>query len=106
MKFANRSTVLSSVALAIAALSAGQALAADPAEAKTRDQVRADFLNAQRNGDLLADGESGLTQRQVNPQAYPAVVAQTRTRAQVQAELLAANRRSASTRYRSRCEPN
>ena len=54
MKFANRSTVLSSVALAIAALSAGHALAADPA-----DDVAAAHRVAQPLGRRGQDGVAG-----------------------------------------------
>jgi hypothetical protein len=84
---------ISAIALALSALVAGQALAADPAAAKTREQVRAEYLQAQRNGDLIVDIESGQTARQLNPSLYAAdVIAQGKTRAEVRAELAEAQR--------------
>jgi protocatechuate 3,4-dioxygenase beta subunit len=95
-------TRLSVVAIALSTLVAGHALAADPSFAKTREQVRAELVEAQRNGDLIADGETGLRFNQVSPHLYPqatvvastraadpavAVVAQGKTRAEVKAEL-------------------
>ena len=76
------------IALALSSLVAGQALAADPATAKTRDEVRAEYLQAQRNGDVIVNGEIGLTARQLNPGLYPVQAsAAGKTRADVQAEL-------------------
>jgi hypothetical protein len=76
------------IALALSSLVAGQALAADPAAAKTRDEVRAEYLQAQRNGDVIVNGEIGLTARQLNPGLYPVQAsAAGKTRADVQAEL-------------------
>ena len=46
-------TRLSVVAIALSTLVAGHALAADPSVAKTREQVRAELVEAQRNGTVL-----------------------------------------------------
>lgn len=67
--------------------------AVDAHEGKTRDQVRAELAAAQRDGDVLAPGESGLTLRELNPSRYPArQAASVKTRAQVVAELQEAQR--------------
>jgi hypothetical protein len=83
-------TRLSVVAIALSTLVAGHALAADPAVAKTREQVRAELIEAQRNGDLIADGETGLRFNQVSPHLYPQATVVAKTRAEVKAELAAA----------------
>jgi hypothetical protein len=59
---------------------------------KTRDQVQAEFLEAVRSGNIVANGESGLTLRELYPQRYPAVPAAGVTRAQVLAEFEQARR--------------
>ena len=67
--------------------------AVDAQEVRTRDQVRAEFAGAQRDGDLPAPGDSGLTLRELNPSRYPArQAASVKTRAQVVAELQEARR--------------
>lgn len=83
-------TRLSVVAIALSTLIAGHAFAADPAVAKTREQVRAELIEAQRNGDLIADGETGLRFNQVSPHLYPQATVVAKTRAEVKAELAAA----------------
>ena len=84
MKFAR----LSLIALTLSTASAGMALAADASSPKTRDQVRAEVSEAQRNGTLMADGQTGATYRDLNPGLYPAMPApSSKTRAEVQAEL-------------------
>lgn len=60
------------ITLAIATLSAGHALAADPATAKTREQVRAELLEAQRTGNIVANAETGELLNQVYPGRYAA----------------------------------
>lgn len=77
---------LSAVAVALSALFAGQALAADAP--KTREQVRAELLEAQRAGDVIVNGELSLKENELYPHLYPkkAPVA-GKTRAQVKAEL-------------------
>lgn len=59
----------------------------------TRAQVQAQLQQAQRSGDMLAAGDSGLTEAQVNPFAYPArTVVASKSREQVRAETLQAVR--------------
>lgn len=50
---------LSTLTLALAALAAGNALASDAGAPKTAAQVRAELLEAQRTGDIVANGDSG-----------------------------------------------
>ena len=79
--------VVSAIALAVAALSAGQVLAQDAAP-KTREQVRAELLQAQRNGDIIVNAETGQTARDMFPDLYPkTTVVAGKTRADVKAEL-------------------
>ncbi len=85
----NRS-YLSTIALAVAALTAGQAFASS---AKTREQVKAELTEAVRTGNIMANGDSGQMLNDVFPDRYPAKpVVQGKTRAQVQAELAEAIR--------------
>jgi hypothetical protein len=76
-------------ALIVLSLASASAFASDPHTlSKTREQVRAELIQAQRSGDMLAAGESSLTLREQNPGQYPAAeVAASKTRAQVTAEL-------------------
>lgn len=74
----NRAYV-SILALSLTAFAATQAVAADPAAAKTREQVQAELAAAVRNGDLV-QGPNGLT-------LNAAPVAATLSREQVRAEL-------------------
>lgn len=84
---------LSTLILALAALAAGNVLAANSSTAKTRDQVRAELAEAQRTGDILASDDSGKMLNQLYPSRYPATpVAQGYTREQVLAELAEAQR--------------
>ncbi len=87
-------TRLSVVAIALSTLVAGHALAADASAPKTREQVRAELVEAQRNGTLIADIETGLRFNQINPDLYPRAeaVAVGKTREQVKAELAEARR--------------
>ena len=86
-----KANVLSSIALAVAALSAGQVFAADANAPLTREQVRAELLQAQQAGDVIGDVESGRTLREMYPNRYPAATVQAKTRAEVrlQAALVA-----------------
>jgi predicted kinase len=87
----NRSSI-SAVALTVAALFAGNAMAADSSVALTRDQVKAELAQAIRLGDFAVN-DAGQTAREVNPSLYPAKTAGVaKTRAQVQAELAQAIR--------------
>ena len=87
-----KSQRLSLIALAIAStLSAGHALAGDAP--KTREQVRAELAQAQRDGTLIADGQTGATFRDLAPHRYaPATTVQAKTRADVRAEFEEARR--------------
>jgi hypothetical protein len=58
----------------------------------TREQVKAELAEAIRTGNVLANGESGLTLRELFPQRYPATPTAGATRAQVIAELKEAQR--------------
>src|SRR6476620_2342493 len=62
------------------------------AQEVTRQQGESELAAAQRNGDMLAPGELGLTQRQLRPDLYPSEPVAGKTRAQVQAEVLEARR--------------
>jgi hypothetical protein len=64
------------------------------AQGLTRAEVHAQLIKDIRNGDMLAPGESGLTERQLDPADYPAQPAPPpgKTRAQVEAETMAAIR--------------
>ena len=81
--------IVSALLLAIAATGAAQAQ-----DIQSRDQVQAELSAAQRSGNLMAAGETGLTLRELFPERYaaPAPVA-GKTRAQVLAELAEAQRR-------------
>jgi hypothetical protein len=74
------------VLAAIAGVSSAQGL--------TRAEVKAQTMEAIKNGDMLAPGELGLTFRQEDPADYPAqpAAAAGKTRAQVEAETMAAIR--------------
>ena len=93
-------TATASIALAITALLAGHAQAADVG--KTREQVRAELAEAQRTGDIVAGKDMGTDEyasgagRKLNelfPAAYPAKpVVAGKTREQVRTELAEAQR--------------
>jgi hypothetical protein len=80
------------IALALTAIAAGSVFAADMTP-KTRDQVRAELAQAQRDGSLIADGQTGATFRDLFPGQYMQPAASfTTSRDQVRAELLKAQR--------------
>ena len=97
---------LSLIALSFAALAAGNAFAADPTAAKTREQVRAELAEARATGNIIANSEVHMTERELFPGRYeqaaapvaakaaPAAAAVTtgKTRAEVLAELAEARR--------------
>lgn len=85
MKFPHR-TSLGSLGLALA-LAGPMATTTHAQSANTRDQVRAELAEAIRTGNVLANGESGVTLRELYPHRYPAAPAAGVTRAQVLAEL-------------------
>ena len=62
--------VITIASLALVALvGSTQALA----QAKTRDEVKAEFAEARRTGNLLAPGEAGVPLNQLFPNLYPSV---------------------------------
>ena len=88
----NRYT-LSALTLAVAALSAGHALAFDASAPKTREQVKAELAEAIRTGDIVVNSETGQKANEAFPGLYPAKAAvQGKTREQVKAELAEAIR--------------
>jgi hypothetical protein len=63
------------------------------APSKTRAQVRAELVEAQRTGDVYADGNSGKKLNELRPDLYQTKAAvQGKTREQVKAELVQAQR--------------
>jgi len=63
-------------------------------QGKTRAQVRAELAEALRTGQLLAPGESGLTQQQLRPDLFPSIAMHPgRSRQEVRDELAEAQRR-------------
>ena len=58
----------------------------------TREQVKAEYQDAVRTGDILAPGDSGLKLNEMYPDRYPKTAAAGKTRAQVVAEYQAAVR--------------
>jgi hypothetical protein len=85
-------TYFTAIALA-ATLAGGQAFAADTSTGYTRDQVRAELIEAVRTGNMPANDESGRMLNEVNPSQYPAQpMTQGNTRAEVLAELAEAVR--------------
>ena len=87
-----KTSYLSAITLSLATLAAGQAFAADNGANITREQVRAELAQAQRNGTLVVDFETGRTLQQINPGLYPVASSQSLSRAQVQAELAQAQK--------------
>lgn len=88
----NRS-YLSAIAVTLAALAAGHAVAADASAPKTREQVRAELAEAIRTGDIVVNGETQQKANELFPGLYPAKAAvQGKSREQVQAELAEAIR--------------
>ncbi|WP_157559242.1 DUF4148 domain-containing protein [Hydrogenophaga crassostreae] len=84
-----KTTRIALIALSLTAAAAGSTAAfASDMNGKTRAQVHAELLQAQRDGTLIANNMNGATFRDLNPGQYPARQAATSmTRAQVQAEL-------------------
>jgi hypothetical protein len=81
------------LALGITLVSASQVWAQEASGPKTREQVRAELMEAIRTGNLLANDDSGRMLNEVNPSAYPPKPVQPcKTREQVRAELEQARR--------------
>lgn len=96
-----KTSYAATIALALATLAAGQAMAADNATSKTREQVRAELFEAQRTGDMVAGKNmgdeitsgAGTKLNELYPASYPAkAVAAGKTREQVRAEMIEAQR--------------
>ncbi len=85
-------TATSLIALVMAASVSVPALAQNANTGKTRDEVRAELLDAQRNGTYVLSGTT-TTMRSLHPTLFakPAAV-QGKTRAEVKAELIEAQR--------------
>lgn len=81
------------IALTFTTFSMGNALAANPvAAAKTRADVLAELVEAQRTGDIM-DHVTGKKLYEVYPGQYPTrIAAREHSRAEVQAELIEARR--------------
>jgi len=83
--FIMKSTRLHLIAIAAIAATASSVWASDM-NGPTREQVRAELMEAQRNGTLIANGETGATFRDMNPGNYMAKPATPGlSRAEVQA---------------------
>ena len=83
----------SAIALALAALTAGQTFAADNTVGKTREQVKAELAQAIRAGQTIANINTDQTFADMFPGNFPAQkVDAGLTRAEVQAELARAVR--------------
>lgn len=75
--------------IAVLAFAAAAAVAQTGAD---REQVKRDFDAARRNGELIVSAETGLTERELYPQRYPARTVASKTREQVRAEFADAQR--------------
>lgn len=90
--------LLGTLALTAAALAPTvQAGELDPAPAglsvASREQVRAEWADAQRNGELIVASETGQTARDLAPQRYPhPATVVTKTRREVRSETINAIR--------------
>jgi hypothetical protein len=96
MKKSLKTPLASVMAVAVMTVAAGHAgaQAPDPSAPKTREQVRAELMEAQRTGDILANDDSGMKLNELYPSRYPAHPgAQGVTRAEVKSELFDAQRR-------------
>ena len=86
-------TRLSLIAVALSTFVAGHAMAADPVVSKTRAEVRAELIEAQRTGNILANGETGMLLKDLYPSQYPSqATVQAKSRDDVRAELIEAQR--------------
>jgi len=78
---------------ALVLMTVGTAYAQSVQMGQTRDQVRAELVDAQRLGDLPAPGDLGRTLRETTPERYPAsVVDRGLTRSEVISQLREAHR--------------
>jgi hypothetical protein len=80
--------------LMVVVLVAGPVWAQDAGGAKTREQVRAELIDAQQRGEIMVHGESGRMLNEWAPHLYPSsMTGPGKTRAEVRAELMDARRR-------------
>ena len=85
-------SLISTAALALAFAAAAPAMAADASGAKSREEVRTEFIAARASGDLV-DAATGIKLNRLYPAQYGTPAAKsTVTRAQVLAELAEAIR--------------
>jgi predicted RNase H-like HicB family nuclease len=89
------STPRATLSLLVLAATLGVTAIANAQTAKTREQVQAELAEAIRSGNIVTNGESGLTLRELNPQRYGAVASSGASREQVLAELKEAQRSGA-----------
>jgi len=91
-----KKSIISAALFTLATLAAGSAFAEGPIEfpadnfksTKTRVQVQAELAEAMRTGDIIVDGQTGMTAYQLNPSAFPErSMATGKTRAEVLSEL-------------------
>lgn len=82
MKTPHRIPVIAVLALTAAAAGAQS----------TKEQVKREFDEARRNGELIVSPETGLQERELYPQRYPARVVVRKSRDEVRAEFAAAQR--------------
>ena len=80
------------IAAALLLLAASAFHAADAQTSKTRDQVKAEWAEAVRTGNVQADGESGLLLRELHPNLYPQPVERGATRDEVKTAFAEAQR--------------
>ncbi|TXT35994.1 MAG: hypothetical protein FD135_4570 [Comamonadaceae bacterium] len=59
------------ITFALTAMTAGNVLAADAETPKTRDQVLAELIEAQRTGDIIGNYETGAKLKEMFPGGYP-----------------------------------
>jgi hypothetical protein len=94
-----KASYAATLVFALATVTAGQAMAnesdntnyanASVSVGKSRDQVRAELVQARRTGDIVANFETGASFKEQSPGNYPgAPVAQSLTREQVRTELV------------------
>ena len=82
-----KTSYAATIALSIVTLAASHAMAMS-SEPLTREQVRAELVQAQLSGDIVAAGERSIKLNELNPEKYPTKPAsQGKTREQVRAEL-------------------
>jgi hypothetical protein len=73
-------TMIGNISLALALVAgAGIALAEG---GRTREQVKAELAEAQRTGDVIANGETGLKLNELSPGRYPMYARARKTGAQ------------------------